>query len=116
MRFLMLIHVDESGPDEPPPPALLEAVGALRSEATGATVVDDGGLLPTSSAVRASSGGGVVTLTDGPFAEAKEVIGGFMLLEAMSYEEAADWTRRFVALHAEHWPTLSMTGELRQLA
>jgi hypothetical protein len=59
---------------------------------------------------------GKVTTTDGPFAEAKEVVGGFMLIDAATPEDAAAWTRGFVDLHVEHWPELPIVTELRQVA
>ena len=58
---------------------------------------------------------GKVTITDGPFAEAKEVIGGFAILEAASKREAIEVTRRFLQLHRDLWPTWEGECELREL-
>jgi hypothetical protein len=55
-------------------------------------------------------------MTDGPFAETKEVVGGFMLIDAATPEDALAWTRGFVDLHVEHWPELEVVTELRQVA
>ncbi len=46
---------------------------------------------------------GRIKVTDGPFAEAKEVVGGYALLEAASLDEAVEWTRRFLQVHGEEW-------------
>ena len=61
-------------------------------------------------------GGGNVTITDGPFTEAKEVIGGFAIFEAESKEQMLDWTRRFMELHKAYLPGWEGEAEVRQLA
>ncbi|MFI5430048.1 YciI family protein [Aeromicrobium sp. UC242_57] len=68
-----------------------------------------------SSAIAYRVGGGAVTELDGPFAEAKEVIGGFFVVESPSPEAMATWSRDFIDLHAEHWPGLSLMAEIRQI-
>jgi hypothetical protein len=65
---------------------------------TGA-MVSAAGLRPPSQATRVRLDAGNVLLTDGPFTEAKEVIGGFFILEAQDKATAVEMTRRFVALH-----------------
>jgi hypothetical protein len=115
MRYVVLIHVDENITDEPPA-ALIDAMLAHVADRSHATLVTDAGLTPSSAAARVASRDGQVTTTDGPFAEAKEVVGGFMLIDAPTPEDAAAWTRGFVALHAEHWPEIEVVTELRQVA
>lgn len=115
MRHLVLIIVDETV-SEPPPDGLIDAMLAHVADHTHAKVITDAGLAPTSSSIRVTSHAGTVTTTDGPFAEAKEVVGGFMLIEAETPEDAAAWTRAFVDLHTEHWPELTLVTELRQVA
>ncbi len=114
MRYLVLIHVDE-GVEEPPPAGLIDAMFAHVADERHAKVITDAGLAPTSAATRVASQGGQVLLTDGPFAETKEVVGGFMLIDAPTPEDAVAWTRGFVDLHAEHWPDLEVVTELRQV-
>jgi hypothetical protein len=46
---------------------------------------------------------GKISITDGPFAETKEVIGGYAILEAASIKEAVALTRRFLAVHGDEW-------------
>lgn len=105
MQFLMLIKIANDTDYEAgkPPPAELEvAMGELIGEwsKTGA-MVSAAGLKPTSQASRLRLDGGAVRISDGPFAEAKEVIGGFFLLEAQDKAAAVEMTRRFVELHGQ---------------
>ena len=115
MRYLVLIHVDENVPGAPSD-GLMEAMVAHVADHRHASVITDAGLMPSSAAIRVASRDGKVTTTDGPFAEAKEVVGGFMLIDAATPEDAAAWTRGFVDLHVEHWPELPIVTELRQVA
>ena len=55
-------------------------------------------------------------MIDGPFTEAKELIGGYAMLQLRSKEEAIETARRFMELHAEHWPGVEAVCEVRQLA
>ena len=116
MRFLMLIHLDENESEGAPPKALIEAVEAFREDTSAGRIVDDGGLMPASTGLGVRTDGGRVSVTDGPFAEAKEVVGGFFVVESPSAEAMAGWARQFVQLHAEHWPTVSYLAEVRQIA
>jgi len=80
-------------------------------------MVDMGGLLPTAMGARVHLAGGKLTVTDGPFSEAKEVIGGYAILRADSRQEAIELGKRFMALHAGVLGS-SYEGELeiRQMA
>ena len=102
MRYVVLIHVDENITDGPPV-SLIDAMLAHVADRSHATVVTDAGLTPTSAATRVASRGGDVTTTDGPFAEAKEVI-SYAVYSVRSKEEAVEWGRRFLDLHRQHWP------------
>lgn len=114
MRFMTLVKSAESS--APPPQALMDAIGKLGAEAAGKGVmVEMGGLLPTAMGARVRLAGGKLTVTDGPFTEAKEVIGGFAVYAVTSKEEALEWTRRFMALHQEHWQDWEGEVELRQM-
>jgi hypothetical protein len=86
----------------PPPPALIEAIGKHSEEAMRAgTLVGFGGLMPSAHGARVRVSGGKVTATDGPFAETKELIGGYAIIEAASKEEAIEHGKRFMQLHAD---------------
>jgi hypothetical protein len=114
MRFMTLVKSAETS--APPPQALMDAIGKLGAEAAGKGVmVEMGGLLPTAMGARVRLAGGRLTVTDGPFTEAKEVIGGYAVYAVKSREEALEWTRRFMALHQEHWKDWEGEVELRQL-
>jgi hypothetical protein len=103
MQYLMLIkiandHDYEAG--KPPPPELESAMGELMGEWSKAgTMVSAAGLRPTSQGARVRSSGGKVNVIDGPFAESKEVIGGFFILEVKDKAAALIMTRRFVEVH-----------------
>ncbi len=71
--------------------------------------------MPTALGARARLAGGKISVTDGPFSEAKEVIGGFAIYEVPSKAEALEWTRRFLQLHIEHWKGWEGEVELRQM-
>lgn len=117
MKYLVLIHLDEYV-TEAPPEALLDAMTAHVADETHARVITDAGLAPTAESIRIAPRDGKVTTTDGPFAEAKEVVGGFFMIDAPTPEDAAAWTRGFVELHVAHWPEIpdSFVIELRQVA
>jgi hypothetical protein len=105
MQFLMLIKIANNTDYEAgkPVPAELEAaMGELMGEwsKTGA-MVSAAGLKPTSQGARLRLKQGAVAISDGPFTEAKEVIGGFFVLEATNKAAAVEMTRRFVELHGE---------------
>jgi hypothetical protein len=66
-----------------------------------------------STRVRLSQG--QVTAIDGPFTEAKEVVGGYAVFELKSKAEAIEGALRFMALHRKHWPGWEGETEIRQL-
>jgi hypothetical protein len=115
MRFMTLVR----GPENvgPPPPGLLEAINKLGEEAVAAGVmVETGGLAPTAmGAAKIRYSKGKISVTDGPFSETKELIGGYAVYDVESREEALKWTVRFMELHKEHWPDWEGETELRQI-
>jgi len=105
MQFLMLIKIANDTDYEAgkgPPADLETAMGELIGEwsKTGA-FVSAAGLKPTSQAARVRLTDGTARVFDGPFAESKEVIGGFFLLEAKDKPAAVEMTRQFVDLHGK---------------
>jgi hypothetical protein len=58
---------------------------------------------------------GKLTVTDGPFSEAKEVIGGYAVFDVATKEEAMALTMRFMELHLKHWPEWEGESEVRQM-
>jgi hypothetical protein len=112
MKFMTIIK----GPEltEDPPQALIDAINAFGQEAKAAGVfVEWGGLQPTAEGSRVSISKGKLVVTDGPFTEAKEVIGGFAVYNVASKEEAMEWARRFMELHVKHWPEWEGEVEVR---
>jgi hypothetical protein len=113
MRFLGTI---KSAEGMQPPAELMQAMGAFVQEARAAGVVrDTGGLAPSADSVRVRVENGNAQYLDGPFAESKEVVGGYVIYDVSSKEEALEWTRRFVDLHLQHWPDFRFECELRQM-
>lgn len=113
MRFLSMIRIDESR-NQVPSEQLMQDMGRLIDEMTREGVlIRTAGLRPTAEGkrVRLRRGGQLSTI-DGPFAEAKEVIGGFAILEAGSMEAAIELTKRFLRVHGNEW---DIECEVRQL-
>jgi hypothetical protein len=101
----------------PPDPKLMAAIGKLSEDmAKAGVLVGMGGLAPSSKGARIRLAGGKVSVTDGPFTEAKEIIGGYAIIEVQSKEEAIEWARRFWEIHAAVLgPTYEGEGEVRQM-
>jgi hypothetical protein len=116
MKCLAFIRHSESLREAGPPPALLEAMGRFvqRSLQDG-SLVDTGGLLPSKEGHRVRLAKGAITVTDGPFAESKEVIGGWAILKADSKDEVLRIAREFMELHREHWPQFEGESEVRPM-
>jgi hypothetical protein len=107
MRFLGYTLGDPSVPIPPPTPELMEEMGKFVEEATKAGVlVATGGVEPLNDAVKVSLKDGKFTVHDGPFTEAKELIGGWALMETRDREEAIEWTKRFLTLVGEGESTI----------
>ena len=103
MRFLGYTLANEAEtPTEPPSPDMYEKMGKFVEEATKAgVVVATGGIAPTSEGAIVSLKGGEFTVLDGPFTEAKELVGGWCLMECRDKEEAVEWTKRFLTVLGE---------------
>ena len=99
MKFLTMVKTLNGDEVGFPPPALMEAITKLGMEA-GVKMSETGGmaLAGTVSTRRGQM------VTDGPFAEAKEQLGGYAIYELNSEAEVVRWTERFVDLHRQYWP------------
>ena len=101
MRFMMMVKGDkdyEAG--LPPKPELLGAIGKLTHDMVKAGVLlETGGLLPSAKGARVRASGGKLSVTDGPFAETKELVGGYAIVEAKSRDEAVELGKRFMDVH-----------------
>jgi hypothetical protein len=96
MRFIAMVKADErSEAGEMPTEQELACMGAFNEELVKAGVMLAGeGLHPSSRGARVVHTATRTTVIDGPFAETKELIAGFWLLQAKSYEEALEWMKR----------------------
>jgi hypothetical protein len=102
MRFLGYTLGDESVPVPPPSPDLMEEMGAFMEEATNSGVLlATGGLGPTAMGAKITLKDGEFTVIDGPFTEAKELIGGWALMECRDLQEAVEWAKRFISVVGE---------------
>jgi hypothetical protein len=116
MRYMMFIKHPEDYRDQKAPQALMDAMGVFVGEAMKSGVMLDGaGLKPLAFATRVRLSGGKLTRTDGPFSEAKEVIGGYALIEATSNAHAIEIATKFMELHRIHWPDFEGESEVRPL-
>lgn len=79
-------------------------------------LVDTGGLLPSSMGALVQLSNGNITVTDGPFAETKELIAGYAIVQVNSKEEAVEIGKRFMEIHADILgPSYTADSEIRQL-
>ena len=116
MKYLMLIKHSESYRSQPIPQGLLDAMGEFVADSFKSGVLKDtAGLKSTSEGFRVRSSGGKLKVTDGPFTETKEIVGGYALVEVKSKEEALDIARQFMELHRVHWPAFEGECEVRPL-
>lgn len=112
MRFISMVRINENTSQQPSE-RLMTEMGKLIDEMTKAGVLlDTAGLRSTSEGVRVKLSGGRTSVVDGPFTEAKEVIGGYAILKAGSMDEAIELTRRFLLVHGDEW---DLDCEVRQL-
>ena len=114
MRFMMMVrHAENQGL---PPQQLMDAIAKLvEEEVKAGTMLGTGGLGPTAQGALVRLSGGKVTVTDGPFTETKEVLGGYAQFELKSKEEAVKSAVRFMELHKKHWPGWEGETEVRQM-
>jgi hypothetical protein len=107
MRFLGYTLADPTIPIPPPSEALMTEMGAFLEEADKAGVlVATGGLGPLDEATKVSYADGKFTVRDGPFTEAKELVGGWALMEVRDRAEAIEWTKRFLAIAGQGESTI----------
>ena len=107
MRFLGYTLADPTIPLPPPDQEMYDKMGELVAEATQAGVLlATGGVGPVEEAIKVRYSDGDFTVLDGPFAEAKELVGGWALLEVRDTTEAIEWTKRFLAIAGEGESTL----------
>lgn len=114
MRFMFIVipaHATK------PTPELMEAVGKLADrEIKAGRLLDTGALMPIATGARVQIADGKLSVVDGPFVEAKEVIGGYAVFELRDKEEALASAKEFMQLHKDLMPGWEGTCELRAFA
>ena len=104
MKYLTFIRHSESYRQSPPPAALMQAMGKFVEQSLkDGTLVDAGGLLPSKDGARVRLSKGKITVTDGPFTETKEVIGGWAILQTASRSEASYSAGEARRTDASYW-------------
>ncbi|UGY19257.1 YciI family protein [Bradyrhizobium septentrionale] len=115
MRFMSIVL--SSQPPQQPTEALLEAMHKLADrEIKAGRMIDNAGLMPLATGAQVRLVGGELSVIDGPFVEAKEVIGGYAISELRSKEEAVALAVEFMQLHRDHMPGWEGTCEVRAFA
>ncbi len=115
MRFMSIVTSPQ--PPAQPTPALLEAMHKLADrEIKAGRMVDTGGLMPLATGAQVRIADGNLSVVDGPFVEAKEVVGGYAIFELRSKEEAVALAVEFMQLHKDHMPGWEGTCEVRAFA
>jgi hypothetical protein len=116
MKYLTFIRHPESYREVGPPRALMDAMGPFVQKCMqDGSLIDTGGLLPSKDGFRIRLAKGVISMTDGPFVETKEVIGGWAILEADTSSKALRIAREFMELHRKHWPEFEGEAEVRPM-
>jgi hypothetical protein len=115
MRFMYIVK--HPGSPGSPTPELMEAMHKLADrEIKAGRMLDNGGLTPVSMGAQVRIADGKLSVIDGPFVEAKEVVGGFAIFELRDKEEAVAMAKEFMQLHLDHMPGWEGTCELRSFA
>ena len=116
MRCMMFIkHPKDYDPSQVPPSLFGAMAEFVEENAKKGVFLDGAGLKPLTSATRVQLAKGTIKVTDGPFAEAKEVVGGYALCQFNTHAEAVELATRFMELHRTHWPEFEGVAEVRPL-
>ena len=111
MRFMYIVTPAKP---VPPTPKLMEAVQKLSErEIKAGRMIDSGGLMPRALGAQVRITDGSLSVIDGPFVEAKEVIGGYAIFELRDKEEAVEKAVEFMQVHRDHMPGWEGTCEIR---
>src|ERR1700738_5700689 len=114
MRFMFIL---KSAPAGPPTPKLIEAMHKLADrEIKAGRMLDSGGLTPLAMGAQVRIANGQLSVLDGPFVEAKEVIGGYAIFELQGKEEAVASATEFMQLHKDLMPGWEGRGEVPPFA
>ncbi len=100
MKVVSIYRIKPDAAQSPPTPEMMANMGALIDEMkTAGVLIDTGGIIPNGITARVrANGNGSFNVTDGPFTETKEIVGGFAVFEVASKDELLKWTERFLSL------------------
>jgi hypothetical protein len=116
MRYMMFIKHTEDYQNVQVPASLYEEMGKFIEETTrSGNFITGAGLQPSAAGTRVRLSKGKISVTDGPFTESKEIVGGYAIMDAKSRDEALALGRRFMEIHLRHWPTFEGECEMRPL-
>ncbi len=112
MRFMYIVTSPKG--HVMPNPALMEAIGKISErEVKAGRMIDHGGLMPVATGAQVKIEDKTLSVIDGPFVEAKELIGGYAIFELRDKEEAVAMAREFMQLHLDHMPEWEGSCEVR---
>jgi len=104
VKFMLMVH-ETTRPTEQPPAELFQAIGALGAqESASGALIEVGGLLPIDHGAVVTLAGGAIATTDGPFVEARELVGGYSVYDVADLGAANQKAEAFLAAHRETWP------------
>ena len=107
MKFFCYTMGDDSQGFPPPQPEMMAEMEKLVEDGVKSGVlIATGGLAQSATGTRVTNSGGKISVTDGPFSESKEIIGGFALIDVASKEEAIAWTSRFLRIAGDGESTI----------
>jgi len=113
MRYMYLIYASPETMAGPPPKRLMEEIDKMAAAQTN--MIGGGGLKSINEAVRARVKAGKLSITDGPFAESKEVLGGYAIFEHPTREAAIESMRQFMELHRLYGDGWEGVCEMREM-
>ncbi len=113
MKFMTMVVTTNGNAAGAPPPSLMQAIGEMGMEAVKAGVmVENGGMGDEGTMMLTDD---EIAFKDGPFAEAKEILGGYAVYDLPTREEAVAFARRFLELHRQHWKGWEGSVQILQL-
>lgn len=117
MKFFIKLNLDpNSTAIQPPSPEFMGLMGEYVGKAfASGRVIATGAMEPIQQATIVEPVNGKASVVDGPFTEAKELVGGWVLLEADSRDEAIATAEEFVQLHIDHWPGWNGYGDVHEV-
>jgi hypothetical protein len=112
MKYFMMVKSTPEFMKQTPPESLMKAMDVfVAAGVKSGRLLETGGLGANKDAHAGRIKKGKLAITDGPFAEAKEVVGGFAIVDCADDADARELTRQFMQLHIDHWPEWEGVGE-----